>query len=481
MILVAYFDIGGLLSTSANVSQDLVLRWRSIFYDQRLPASGEAPAITVVLIDDATRAANGDVYPLPLETLRQLIMTIQCAGPKAIFVDLLLTRRPPSDDDQEFQDFVHQVRASGASPLKAADEECDGHAPILLADVMPQEDLDGRPAGELPDALRKQVLRVPINWIAPHGAYPLVQRPSVDWLPSHWDRVRPGRKWGPVLSPAVALWLATRHPPTDGERLSTRPAEEVDQLDRWAGKSMVVRWGYFPPRRPRGFDKLTTDSSDCANEPPDSPPPGWWYRQKTLLKILGWDLVGFLARQAGREPGDPYTNCLFQAMISAETVLELSHTVGSASPLKNALADRVVLIGTSIGGLQDLQPSPVQGALPGVFLHAMALDDLWRSDGQVLVAPEEILGLTIDVWLQFLLLLIVYALFYYCRNLKKKNNEYYIMQCNFGQIKIIYRLMVFLSVVVFVRILHWPPPNWIGLVIGGMVMEWLAKAEEYYE
>lgn len=44
--------------------------------------------------------------------------------------------------------------------------------------------------------------------------------------------------------------------------------------------------------------------------------------------------------------------------------------------LSDALKDRFVLIGAVVPGQNDLIDSPVHGTIPGVFLHAMALDNL---------------------------------------------------------------------------------------------------------
>lgn len=44
--------------------------------------------------------------------------------------------------------------------------------------------------------------------------------------------------------------------------------------------------------------------------------------------------------------------------------------------LSDALKDRFILIGAVVPGQNDLVDSPVHGTIPGVFLHAMALDNL---------------------------------------------------------------------------------------------------------
>lgn len=44
--------------------------------------------------------------------------------------------------------------------------------------------------------------------------------------------------------------------------------------------------------------------------------------------------------------------------------------------LKQGIQGKVVMIGTALGNNSDLVSSPLQGRIPGVFLHAMALDNL---------------------------------------------------------------------------------------------------------
>lgn len=48
--------------------------------------------------------------------------------------------------------------------------------------------------------------------------------------------------------------------------------------------------------------------------------------------------------------------------------------------LGELINNRVILIGTNISGLPDMVSSPIEGILPGVYLHAMAYDNLVQSE-----------------------------------------------------------------------------------------------------
>ncbi|MEL7304133.1 MAG: adenylate/guanylate cyclase domain-containing protein, partial [Pseudomonadota bacterium] len=62
---------------------------------------------------------------------------------------------------------------------------------------------------------------------------------------------------------------------------------------------------------------------------------------------------------------------------------------------ENALRDRIVLIGTSAAGLFDLQATPLDAAVPGVEIHAQAIEQLAR--GETLVRPDFAAGLEITL------------------------------------------------------------------------------------
>ncbi len=65
------------------------------------------------------------------------------------------------------------------------------------------------------------------------------------------------------------------------------------------------------------------------------------------------------------------------------------------------LRDRLVLVGANITSTGDLVESPVHGQLPGVYLHAMALDNLINAGMDYDHEPANFPGLPFN-WLDLL-------------------------------------------------------------------------------
>ncbi|MBW8733399.1 MAG: CHASE2 domain-containing protein, partial [Asticcacaulis sp.] len=76
--------------------------------------------------------------------------------------------------------------------------------------------------------------------------------------------------------------------------------------------------------------------------------------------------------------------------------------------IETLLRDRLVLVGAKYNAGADWQSSPVQGNLPGVFVHAMALDNLLtRGEGYRKVAHS---WLDLSNWVETLLLFVLLLL-----------------------------------------------------------------------
>lgn len=78
------------------------------------------------------------------------------------------------------------------------------------------------------------------------------------------------------------------------------------------------------------------------------------------------------------------SKCPFQNFIYADQLVEIDKhgTAAEKARLSDAIKHKAIFYGTDFTGLHDTVSSPVQGLLPGVFLHAMALDNLmtWGPD-----------------------------------------------------------------------------------------------------
>ena len=475
IMLMVLLDVVGLTTATAHASQDIFLRLYSLVYDldwstssswpflSLVPDGRNAP-ITIVLIDDATVKANGKAYPLPIETLRQLVSFVQCAKPKAIFVDLLLTRGPSADDDQQFQDFVEQLRKTPGGGEPKRDEDCVGAAPIIVGDRLDQARYPSPAEGALPRQLRDAALRVPINWDAPDGDYPLVIEPTKRWLADGWAYSTADGAKG-VFSPAVELWLATADPPLDDAARRTNDNLRQTKAVHWFGKAMTIRWGYCPPERPAGYESPNGNSGSCDR--------CQRYGRLTLaIHTLLLDLSGFYASWHGTAAADARMPCLFHPTVSAGKVLRANYgTADEGSPMNAILRNRIVLIGAGLTGLEDFHISPVHGSIAGVYLHAMALDDLWRSDGAPLEEPGELLGFDMGALLPVFTTLLSYAVI---RIRDRVDEHYHGCPPYLGKKNTfrIYWVIFTITLTAFLFfVLHWPPVNWIGILIGSSFVD----------
>ncbi|MEO1422718.1 MAG: adenylate/guanylate cyclase domain-containing protein [Pseudomonadota bacterium] len=75
---------------------------------------------------------------------------------------------------------------------------------------------------------------------------------------------------------------------------------------------------------------------------------------------------------------------------SARDVLD---PAGEGAPLANRIGGKLVLIGASAQGLSDIRKSPLEGQIPGVLVHAEALEQMIA--GTFLTRPDWALGLEV--------------------------------------------------------------------------------------
>lgn len=394
----------------------------------------DAQPITVVLFDDPSIRALGLAWPPPYSVTVALLRKVLCANPRAVFVDLLFTHQ--HDADPALDNLA--LHLSG-------DRGCRNAAPVLVADMADQRDFRVPGDTVVLDRLRRRaeaqrgvVQRVPVNWVAERGLYPL----TLDVIaPENWPTRLDGAD-GPVLpTPAFALY-----------RIMSPGATGRDFAD-----PMVVRWGFTPQAPPPSGVTLEGGCYDPARrEPP-------W---QIALRQIGLDLF-----KTFEAPG-PRQRCPYNVAISAHTALE-GGSSRQGGELHGLFHDRYVLIGAALAGSNDVTVSPVHGQLPGVFLHAMALDNLlrfhagyWRpipaigSDG-VLARVSGGALLSIALFVGFVLL--DRRLFKPWRAKCRVEN----IQGMVSLLALLELLLVLLTILVVILILiigHYSPINWLGLI-----------------
>ena len=169
-----------------------------------------------------------------------------------------------------------------------------------------------------------------------------------------------------ILSPALALY----------DVLDKRAGDVRDQLDDGQSE-MVVSWGFYPrhlageamtskEHRDENQLRLRRFHADCNVR------PEYWYSPVVDgFRELLQDLVGRL----DDDPDKSSQVCPYSQWIPAE-VVHLVREDAKKETLRRLFKDRIVMIGADIRGAPDLMQSPVHGQIPGVFYHAMALDNL---------------------------------------------------------------------------------------------------------
>ena len=339
IVLLAILDPFGLASSSDKASAQWLNRMFASHY-----ANNGQQRVAVVLIDDAYLMRNATSWPMPYGEQSKLFKRLLAFKPKAVFVDLLYSH------DHSFGD-----PARGSQLLANVFERYQRQGiPLWLANT-------GVERGEAGQA----------NTLAP---FVEVSRPGL----VAWDGVDDkyplavNTPIGLMETPALALYRAfcgtqaCPSPPVDAQTAARR-------------QPIAVQWGLkLAPEQAR-----IADVRHCA--------PARHFLLDGLAQLLQavfWKLDG------SEQARCPYTLTL------AASDLEVSDPDDQAL-VAELLRDRLVLVGANITSTGDLVESPVHGQLPGVYLHAMALDNLINAGMDYDHEPANFPGLPFN-WLDLL-------------------------------------------------------------------------------
>lgn len=336
------FNLVGTASPSKRYSQDLVYAWFGdeawLYPRPHAPAQGKPAAahVVVVMIDERALALRGARWPAPVQFHAQFLAELEVLRPRAILLDFLLIDPAPPADICDLLGVAARLRAEGTALYLAVTQPGD------LATLETPACRDAR-------GTRIQVDRVftPVS----------VQRQAddSDFVGRHYpfeqrdDRQAPGEG---IISAAVRMYcdatpapqgcitrLTDAMPTNAGFELAWSPAGDPFN-QRWAQGSCVetvspLRTILNKPALPR--------ESRC--------PPVATLFARVLL-----------------DPAEDPT-------LSAERLL----TLGDGAFL---------MVGGNFRGSADLFTTPLHTQLPGVYYHAVALQNLLAFDGRPKVRKE---------------------------------------------------------------------------------------------
>ena len=524
VVVTAVVNPLNVVSATDRVSQDVFFRYIAPLYgregDGRNRAengdagSGRQP-ITVVMLDDHFVETIGSGWPVSHRTMTRFLQTLYCYAPKSVFFDLLFTHEHSASSqtdqfisylkgEEKLHDKIVQQCARSATDRERhenADGSFDDGAyqaevqakadelrnrilplpPAHIGDFAPQKNFPVKGGSAVFEKLVEAgVPRLATNWVADDGAYPLVvaldgeaaagsDEDVVD--AAFWRRVWPGHVDGKVPSAALALYATLRA----DEDLAALVAEEQAQL--------IVEWGFYPRHlsdeamraaeydQPDRFLSLRQFPDGCHVRPDDF---SWPLLQPLApLKESVWQFMMDTVGVLDPNPGQPRQTCPYNQWIPGEAVFAAVSQEQKAT-LRRLFEGRVVMIGADIKGAPDLVQSPVHGQIPGVFLHAMALDNLlergldgyWRPMPTLperSYIPAIVSEMSIGTTIEMALLWAIFALSSLVTLWRKKAGERW-SETAYNSVELLGHVVLVFGTVAALAAYAIAPMNWLGLV-----------------
>ena len=297
------------------------------------PKTGQK-AITVVTIDDSDLKEYGLNWPVPLDYYQRLLDKVLKQKPKAVFLDVVFLDDKPAKEINSLIGAACRLTEAGIPFYMGtfARGPLSSNAEVRI--------FNARTSAGIPCAIAVRANITPDYLDQSQWAYPL--RPRTE------DELD-----GPVSLPdSVALTIYCRL------YAATCPSRtEVPLSLIWATQAAPTNVETMVVRGPQG-----TLTPICRGV------WSWW-------EVLpGASLFFTLAAGYPALPLCPYNQVI--------PVRALKGQGFSPEELHDALDGKIVLIGADLKAIGDNSFSPVHGRLPGVLVHAMALDNLISFDGQ---------------------------------------------------------------------------------------------------
>lgn len=337
-VLAEKLDPFGVLKAIDQYSQIIVDRIAAPLYGS--PAQDR---IAVVLIDEETLQARETAWPPRYTYYEEVIRRILKHRPRAIFMDILL------EEQRVYDDSLPQAREA------LADNIAEAGIPVVFALSQP-----GRRTlfGDIPG-----VDTAIASWANTDGDYPLIVTPGTTWRDGgvKSGSTAPSAECDPERGTATVVTRLYH-------LACSRGPGCIEPSELLAGpalcKPMVVHWGRALAPVMTERELLPVASCDLAQA-------GLSHRLLAMVQSLLASAMAGIDEGAVENVRQP---CPY-------TVTVKEHDLADPK-VAGVLEDRIVLVGTHLDGLHDLVTSPVHGKLPGVYLHAMALDNLmtWGRD-----------------------------------------------------------------------------------------------------
>lgn len=288
-------------------------QWLNRIFASNYSSSGQQHVV-VVLIDDAYLLRNNTYWPMPYSEQSKLFKRLLAYQPSALFIDLLYSHDHSRGDPRQGSQLLANVFARYQHQ----------DIPLLLANTGQARGNDGH-INVLPSFASVSTPTL-VTWSGYGDRYPLAAEAPV----------------GTLETPAFQLYrhYCRKH------ACQQLPASAVESAQ---APPIAVQWGLDLAQQ----QAKIADTSHCTA-------PG---TLQQLVQAIFWKL-GSSVR----------ANCPYTLTLSASD-LEAS-SADDRALLKQMLRNKLILVGAHITSASDLVQSPLHGKIPGIYLHAMALDNL---------------------------------------------------------------------------------------------------------
>lgn len=325
-LLAIVFGIAAALALPQLFGEEFATRKAASVY---APVAGQAygngsrDAISVLVIDDASLAQAGQTWPASYGYYTRLLDALQGYRPRAVFFDIMFRDPRPDPTLALFARQLCTLRASGTKVYLAGTPDEAGELRVRPG----LDELRGRCFEPVAITFRPDEIDK-LAW-----SYPLEMHSGSN----------PVRR-----SAALAIYDDLVKEPVDDTRAP-----------------MALSWGLSPAAD--GLRLLAPATAEEGSEAPESH-EAYCRADHGLLEIAPFGLREWLFHDAEKPV------CVYHETVYGYDFAN-ADDVGE-TVLKHALTDRVVMIGTAREYSNDYVISPIHGRVPGVYLHAMALDNL---------------------------------------------------------------------------------------------------------
>lgn len=386
------FSIGDITD---KASQDAIFRILSPWY----PVEGRDQILVVTFDNDLIDSRSNVSYPwpVPYDIHSELLDNLIAGAPRAIIVDIALMQQPPqrgtSHDDfygaltYSILDAIesnipvvmvtrtvrdeHEARytAENAAPARCLDGITEPGL-LRLIELLKDEmgDDDGR------QKLFNQFFTVAsYDWLEMDGEYPVVSHPcgllpAIEAYRMACRNEEPADSHSGSCQPSIVAALETYRA---AHKTAQDPSIGVSSEIRRLMPNLTIQWGSF--HYPEHWTSANERSNLCKKKVSQL---FELTQNAQTLKTLDRTVAALSHSPPPNEICEPPYHVNISADNFFQTPAANLPDSDSRRILYEMVHDKFVFIGADLKPATDLHLSPLHGKLPGVYLHAMALDNL---------------------------------------------------------------------------------------------------------